>query len=163
GLAQWMSRDLPQVKNLQVIAPPVKSTVYDVRGRVITEFFKENREVVPLRAVPRNLVNATLSTEDRHFYSHCGVDLGGVTRAGLPQNPSGHSPFRHPASALARRNQVLRNMLETKSITRAQYAEAVRTPMRLASARPIAGLAPYFSEMVRMYLDDKYGSNLVYE
>ena len=83
GLAQWMSRDLPDVSKLSAITPPVRSTVYDVKGREVSSFFKENREVVPLKAIPKNLVNATLSTEDRHFWRHWGVDLGGITRAAL--------------------------------------------------------------------------------
>jgi penicillin-binding protein 1A len=259
GLAQWMSRDLPDVAKLSAITPPVRSTVYDVKGREIAAFFKENREVVPLRAIPKSLVDATLSTEDRHFYSHWGVDLGGITRAaltnllklktkqggstitqqlarnlflthertldrkfkelvialriekmyskqeilemyfnqiyyghgaygvqaaartffnkdvrqltltesallaGLPQNPSGHSPYRNPNSAKNRRGIVLRNMLETKSISPNQYEAAVRTPLGVVERPQTAGLAPYFVEMVRLYLDDKYGSNLVYE
>ena len=83
GLAQWMSRDLPDISKLSTIEPPVRTTVYDVKGREISAFFKENRDVVPLKAIPRQLVNATLSTEDRHFYRHWGVDLGGITRAAL--------------------------------------------------------------------------------
>ncbi|MGH7726762.1 MAG: penicillin-binding protein 1A [Candidatus Eiseniibacteriota bacterium] len=259
GLAQWMSRDLPDIAKLSAIEPPVRSTVYDVKGREISAFFKENRDVVPLKAIPKNLVNATLATEDRHFYSHWGVDMGGITRAalknvlnlrttqggstitqqlarnlflthertldrkfkelvialriekmyskqeilemyfnqiyfghgaygvqsaartffgkdirqltlpeaallaGLPQNPSRHSPFRQPQNALARRNLVLRNMLETKTISRNQYETAIRAPLGVLDLAATAGLAPYFVEMVRIYLDDKYGSNLVYE
>ncbi|MEP7028699.1 MAG: transglycosylase domain-containing protein, partial [Candidatus Eisenbacteria bacterium] len=83
GLAQWMSRDLPDIAKLSAIRPPVRSTVYDVKGREIAAYFKENREVVPLKAIPRTLVNATLSTEDRHFYRHWGVDLGGIARAAI--------------------------------------------------------------------------------
>lgn len=259
GLAQWMSRDLPDVAKLSAITPPVRSTVYDVKGREMAAFFKENREVVPLKAIPRTLVNATLSTEDRHFYSHWGVDLGGIGRAaltnllklktkqggstitqqlarnlflthertldrkfrelvialriekmyskqeilelyfnqiyyghgaygvqaaartffskdvrqlsltesallaGLPQNPSRHSPYRNPESARARRNAVLRNMLETKTISANQYEMAARAPLGVIERPQTAGLAPYFVEMVRLYLDEKYGSNLVYE
>ena len=259
GLAQWMSRDLPDVAKLSAITPPVRSTVYDVKGREIAAYFKENREVVPLKALPRTLVNATLSTEDRHFYRHWGVDLGGIARAaitnllnlrtaqggstitqqlarnlflthertldrkfkelvialriekmyskseilemyfnqiyyghgaygiqaasrtffgkdvreltlpeaallaGLPQNPSGHSPYRQPKNALARRNVVLKNMLETKTITSGQYETAIRAPLGVVDRPEGAGQAPYFVEMVRQTLDDKYGSNLVYE
>ncbi len=259
GLAQWMSRDLPDVGKMAAITPPVRSVVYDVKGREVAAFFKENREVVPLKAIPKALVNATLSTEDRHFYRHWGVDLGGVARAaltnllnlrtaqggstitqqlarnlflthertldrklkelilalriekmyskqeilemyfnqiyygngaygvqaaartyfgkdvrqldltecallaGLPQNPTGHSPYRQPKSALARRNTVLKNMLETHSITPEQYEVAIRAPLGVVDHPGGAGQAPYFVEMVRQYLDDKYGSNLVYE
>src|SRR5262245_51090889 len=68
---------------LASIQPPIKTVVYDARGRVLHEFFKENRSPVPLKQIPRHLVNATISTEDRSFYQHWGVDLWGVARAGI--------------------------------------------------------------------------------
>ena len=83
GIVQWLGHDLPTTVQLTQIAAPVKTLVYDARGRVLHEFYKENRSFVPLRQVPRALVNATLSTEDRSFYQHWGVDLWGVARAAV--------------------------------------------------------------------------------
>jgi penicillin-binding protein 1A len=54
-------------------------------------------------------------------------------------------------------------MLETKTINRDQYEAALRSPLGTVEAPQAAGLAPYFVEMVRIALDEKYGSNLVYE
>src|SRR5262245_8898119 len=65
------------------IPTPVKTVVYDSKGRVLHEFFKENRSPVRLNQIPRHLINATLSTEDRNFYNHWGVDLWGVGRAAV--------------------------------------------------------------------------------
>ena len=45
-----------------------------MRGRVLHEFYKENRSVVPLRQIPKPMVDAILSIEDRRFYSHWGID-----------------------------------------------------------------------------------------
>ena len=45
--------------------------------------------------------------------------------AGLPQAPSVYDPVRHPDAALRRRNEVLRAMLTTGTITQHQYADAV--------------------------------------
>ena len=81
GLVQWLRSDLPNLEKLTATETPVKTTVFDSRGRVLHEFYRENRSVVPLKNIPRNLVNATLSTEDRNFYKHWGVDLCGVGRA----------------------------------------------------------------------------------
>ena len=71
GVVQWLRRDLPSPEQVTAVQTPVKTTVYDVRGRVLHEFYKENRSPVALRRIPRNLVNATLATEDRSFYSRC--------------------------------------------------------------------------------------------
>ncbi len=259
GIVQWLGHDLPTPTQLAAIQAPVKTTVYDARGRILHEFFKENRSLVPLTQIPRHLINATLSTEDRNFYHHWGVDLWGVARAavnnlthvhttqggstitqqlarnlflthertltrklkeialaieiernftkdqilqmyfnqiyfgegaygvdaaaktffgkpveeltmpecallaGLPANPSVYSPRRRAKAAAARRDKVLRNMLATGAITQAEYEEATQeglgvTPLRYGNDR-----APWFVEMVRLHLDERFGSNAVYE
>src|SRR3970040_2088792 len=83
GVVQWLRKDLASPQALVDIRPPVKTVVYDARGRVLHEFFRENRSSVPLRQIPRHLVNATIATEDRSFYQHWGVDLWGVARAAV--------------------------------------------------------------------------------
>jgi penicillin-binding protein 1A len=259
GTVQWLGHDLPTPEQLTQIQAPVKTVVYDARGRVLHEFFKENRSTVPLKQLPRYLVNATLSTEDRNFYQHWGVDLWGVGRAamqdvlqmrraqggstitqqlarnlflthertltrkfkeialaieiernyskdqilemyfnqiyfgegaygveaaaktyfakpvqeltlsecaliaGLPANPSVYSPRRRPAAARLRRAKVLRNMLATKAITQVEFDGAMSAPLGVTPVRYSNDRAPYFIEMVRQHLDERYGSNAVYE
>jgi len=51
--------------------------------------------------------------------------------AGLPQAPSVYDPFRHPDRALARRDEVLRAMLDADDITGKEYAKAVAAPLGL--------------------------------
>src|SRR5262245_12068119 len=83
GVVQWLRKDLASPQSLSSIAPPVKTTVYDARGRVLHEFFIQNRSTVPLRGIPRHLINATIATEDRSFYQHWGIDLWGIARAAV--------------------------------------------------------------------------------
>jgi penicillin-binding protein 1A len=83
--------------------------------------------------------------------------------AGLPQAPSEFDPFKRPRKALARRSAVLRAMLETRAITRAEYDRA--------SARDALGLKagslyseikePYFFGYVRDLLVAEYGAQTV--
>jgi penicillin-binding protein 1A len=74
GVANWMKQDLPSPSSLQTIAPPVKTLVYDINGKLVHEFYKENRSIVPLRQIPRPMVDAIISIEDRRFYTHWGID-----------------------------------------------------------------------------------------
>ena len=259
GVVRWIGRDLPRTDKLTAVQPPVKTVVYDARGRVLHEFFKENRSTVALNQIPRHLIEATLSTEDRNFYQHWGVDLWGIGRAamsnllqmrraeggstitqqlarnlflthertisrklkeialaveiernftknqilelyfnqiyfgegaygveaaaktyfakpvreltlsecallaGIPANPSLYSPRRRPAAAKARRAKVLRNMLATKSITQVELDKAMSDPLGVTPQRYSNDRAPYFTEMVRLHLDERYGANIVYE
>src|SRR5690606_5550752 len=73
--------------------------------------------------------------------------------AGIPQAPSAGNPINGPKRALARRNVVLSRMLEQGSITRAQYEEAVASPVtaRLHD-RELDVPAPYPAEWVRQQL-----------
>ncbi|HZI89486.1 MAG TPA: transglycosylase domain-containing protein [Candidatus Polarisedimenticolia bacterium] len=74
GVANWLRKDLPSPTSLQTVAPPVKTLVYDRNEKLVHEFYKENRSIVPLREIPRSLVQAILAIEDRRFYSHWGID-----------------------------------------------------------------------------------------
>src|SRR5262249_6459482 len=83
--------------------------------------------------------------------------------AGLPRNPRDYSPRRDPDRALRRRNLVLSQMLAAKFISRAQYEQASEAPLGVTKTRYNAQEAPYFMEMVRQYVDEHYGTNLLYE
>jgi penicillin-binding protein 1B len=76
--------------------------------------------------------------------------------AGLIQAPSYLSPYRHPERALDRRNLVLDSMVETHAITRAEAEKAKATPLKLAPPNVEASDAPYFVDLVRDTLINKY-------
>jgi penicillin-binding protein 1B len=76
--------------------------------------------------------------------------------AGLIQAPSALSPYRHPERALERRNLVLDSMVETHTITRADADKAKATPLKLAPPNVEASDAPYFVDLVRDELINKY-------
>lgn len=61
---------------------PQKSTMYASDGTTkITEFWDQNREVVPLKKISKYMQQAVVSREDRRFFTHGGVDVQGVFRA----------------------------------------------------------------------------------
>ena len=83
--------------------------------------------------------------------------------AGLPQAPSLHDPFTAPARALARRQEVLRAMLETRVITPKRYREG-RLPRSSSSDRGQVYDSirePYFFGYVRDRLIEAYGAQTV--
>lgn len=75
-------RKLPDVASLQSWVPTESTQIFDTKGRLVANIHgEENREVVPLRAIPKTLQNAVLAVEDADFYQHHGVNLKGVGRA----------------------------------------------------------------------------------
>ncbi|MGE4542662.1 MAG: penicillin-binding protein 1A [Pedobacter sp.] len=82
--------------------------------------------------------------------------------AGLPQAPSRYSPFRHYDKAKNRQTYVLSRMVEDGYITRQQADEAgaKKVTIQPRNDRQIAGAA-YFTEQVRRYLEEQYGSEII--
>jgi penicillin-binding protein 1B len=76
--------------------------------------------------------------------------------AGIIQAPSRYNPFKNPEKALQRRNVALQAMLETGSITKEQYQQAVKTPLNLAPISMDVSDAPYFVDLVKDRLLEKY-------
>ena len=60
---------------------PLASEVYDRHGNKIGEFAQEKRYFVPLQEMPRYLIEAFLSAEDKEFFAHRGIDYGAALRA----------------------------------------------------------------------------------
>lgn len=84
--------------------------------------------------------------------------------AGLPQAPSRYSPFRHPKRAKDRREYVLRRMLEDGFITQAELDEAKDTPITVYPAPDVSReVTPFYTELVRQQLVEKYGETRVLE
>jgi penicillin-binding protein 1B len=79
--------------------------------------------------------------------------------AGLIQAPSYLSPYRHPERALERRNVVLDSMADTHAITHEQAERAKATPLKLAPPNVEASDAPYFVDLVRDNLVNKFSDH----
>jgi len=79
--------------------------------------------------------------------------------AGIIQGPSRLSPYRHPERALERRNLVLDSMVDTHAITREQADKAKAAPLKLAAPNVEASDAPYFVDMVRDSLINKFNEH----
>jgi membrane peptidoglycan carboxypeptidase len=61
-----------------------RTTMYANDGKtVIATLFDQNRQVISLSQVPKTVTDALISTEDRRFYSHHGVDMRGLIRGAL--------------------------------------------------------------------------------
>ena len=83
--------------------------------------------------------------------------------AGLPKAPSTYSPFTHFDKARQRQTYVLERMFEDGYITKQDKDRALNTPLLLRSIKPKEKVAPYFIENVRRYIQEKYGSEVLYK
>ncbi len=80
-----------------------------------------------------------------------------ATLAGLIQEPSARNPFHHPDRALARRNIVLKLMLDNGYISQFEYTQASNSPLNLSKQGIESTDAPYFVDRVNDRLADQFG------
>ena len=77
----YFSSGLPDYKKLETYEPPVSSRVYASNGDLIAEYALEKRLFVPYDTIPKRIINAFLSAEDKNFFVHPGIDPKGIIRA----------------------------------------------------------------------------------
>ena len=77
----YFSSGLPDYKKLETYEPPVSSRVYANNGDLIAEYAVEKRLFVPYESIPKRIINAFLSAEDKNFFDHPGIDPQGIIRA----------------------------------------------------------------------------------
>lgn len=83
--------------------------------------------------------------------------------AGLPRAPESYSPIRHFQQAKQRQAYVLGRMVEEGYITQQEADEAYEAPLEIQSREnKFLNIAPYFTEYVRIYLQEHYGDDALY-
>ncbi len=110
------SNDLPDYKFLKSYKPSVSSKVYSGNGELVADFSKEKRVFVPFNSIPKNVINAFLSAEDKNFFTHPGVDAKGVLRA-IINNISNILSSKRLEGASTITQQVAKNFLLTNEVS----------------------------------------------
>src|SRR5437660_8282324 len=80
--------------------------------------------------------------------------------AGIIRAPNYYSSAdRHPERGIQARDRVLTQMLENKYITAQDLEEAKKEPLNIVHATSSGREAPYFVDMVKDHLLDKYSES----
>ena len=116
GVLWTFSNNIPDYKFLKNYKPPVSSKVYSGNGDLVADFSKEKRIFVPYSAIPKNVINAFLSAEDKNFFSHPGVDAKGVLRATI-NNIQNILTSKRLEGASTITQQVAKNFLLTNEVS----------------------------------------------
>tara|TARA_B100001063_G_C16764762_1_gene557977 strand:+ start:303 stop:2681 length:2379 start_codon:yes stop_codon:yes gene_type:complete len=110
------SNNIPDYKFLKNYKPPVSSKVYSGDGDLVADFSKEKRIFIPYSSIPKNVINAFLSAEDKNFFSHPGVDAKGVLRA-VVNNFKNILTSKRLEGASTITQQVAKNFLLTNEVS----------------------------------------------
>jgi penicillin-binding protein 1A len=123
------TQDLPDHAALAEYEPAVLSRVHASDGTLVAEYARERRLYLPIGTIPKQLIAAFLSAEDKNFYSHIGVDPEGIARAVVTNLSSGAT---QGASTITQ--QVAKNFLLTSEQTYDRKIREALIALRMESA-----------------------------
>ena len=73
---------MPDLEQLENPKTKLATQIISSDGVVLGKFYvNDNRTPISYEALPTNLVNALIATEDERFFTHSGIDLKGTLRA----------------------------------------------------------------------------------
>jgi penicillin-binding protein 1A len=136
GITIWhFGRDLPDYQQLARYQPAIMTRVHAGDGRLLAEYAAERRIFVPIEAIPKRVVNAFLSAEDKNFYGHHGVDPFSIMRAAIT-NIGRLRASRRPVGASTITQQVAKNMLLTNEISIERKIKEILLASRIEAELP---------------------------
>src|SRR6201987_3824514 len=131
GITLWyFGRDLPDYQQLAHYQPPIVTRVQAGDGRLLAEYAAERRIFVPIQAIPKPVINAFLSAEDKNFYNHHGVDPVSILRSTITQ-------------------QVAKNMLLSNEVSIERKIKEILLATRIEAALPK-------ERILELYLNEIY-------
>jgi penicillin-binding protein 1A len=151
GFFVWKaSRDLPDYESLAKYEPPVMTRIHAHDGSLMAEYARERRIFVPINVVPKLVIAAYLSAEDKRFYEHGGLDFTGIGRAGYKflTNIVNRSD-RRTEGASTITQQVAKNFLLSSDRTLERKLKEAILAIRIERAYPK-------DKILELYLNEIY-------
>ena len=152
GLAIYLVRhygkDLPDYTQLAEYKPLTVSRLYASDGNLLAEYAHEKRLFVPIEAIPKQLINAFISSEDKNFYSHSGIDFVSIIRAAITNfNNIGKNKPLVGGSTITQ--QVVKNFLLTNEQSIERKVKEAILAFRISQAFPK-------DRILELYLNEIY-------
>ena len=116
SIFSYYGKSVDDYRKLATYEPPITSRLYASDGRLLAEYAAEKRAFVPYEAIPKQLMQAFMSAEDKKFFSHGGIDFIGIARA-IIQNIRHIGSGRRMVGASTITQQVAKNFLLTNEVS----------------------------------------------
>ncbi|MCZ7585595.1 MAG: transglycosylase domain-containing protein [Deltaproteobacteria bacterium] len=81
--------------------------------------------------------------------------------AGLIRHPAGYNPVKRMERAKARRDYIIKRMLDAEMITPEEANEALAEDVKVLNRKPARTIAPYYIAFLKSQLDKRYGADIL--
>lgn len=147
---------LPSLEELENPKPQLASKVFTIDGELLGQFYFENRIETHFDSLPPYLVDALISTEDKGFYDHWGVDMSRFAKA-MIKNVFTFS--REGASTITQ--QLAKNLYQLKGRNENYFDVGVRKIREWITAVQIERTYTK-NEIIELYLNISYFGRSAY-
>lgn len=147
---------LPSLDQLENPKQSLASSVISIDNEIIGQYYRENRREISIDSIPSFVVDALISTEDRKFYDHWGVDLGRFIKAMFKTIFLGK---KEGASTITQ--QLAKNLYDLKVARENLFQTGVRKIREWFTAIQIEQTYTK-REILEMYLNNSFFGNRAY-
>ncbi len=153
GIVYWLIvPGLPSVETLKDMRLQVPLRVYSSDGKLMATYGETRRIPVTIQQIPEQLQNAFVSAEDADFYTHGGLDFGGIMRAVWLMVSTGS---KHVPGGSTITQQVARNFFLSSEVTFTRKISEMFLALRIESALSK-------DEILTLYLNKAFFGNRAY-
>ncbi len=150
---------IPRLETIKGRTTFETSRLYDRNGQVLYEFFGDGKRTkVPLQRISPNLINGTISIEDKTFYTNPGVDYVGIARGVFGSLTAG--------SIVGGGSTISQQVIKQVVLTEQERAFDLETRIRRKVVEIVLAqeLSNQYSkdEILELYLNEVYYGNLAY-
>lgn len=147
-LIAWvlLARSLPNAETLLEYEPPLPTVVRGIEGDIVHSYARDRRVQLQYSDFPEQLIEAYLAAEDKTFFTHGGIDAGGLAGAVIDYASKIGSDERAVGGSTITQ-QVAKNILLTN-----EYS-ITRKLKEMMLARRIEGVLTK-QEILELYLNE---------
>ena len=142
------SSELPSYQKIVEYKPNLSSRIYSSDGFLLKSFYTEERIFIPVDRIPKNIKYAFLSSEDKNFYNHYGVDIIAIFRAFIT-NIININSNKRVVGASTITQQVVKNLLLSNELSYSRKIKEIILAIRIENILNK-------DKILELYLNDIY-------
>ena len=142
------SPELPSYNKILKYKPELSSRLYSSDGILLKSYHRQERIFIPIERIPIDIINAFLSSEDKKFYNHIGIDFTAIIRATI-SNLISIVNNQKLIGASTITQQVVKNLLLTNEVSFNRKIKEILLAIRIENILTK-------NQILELYLNDIY-------